>query len=180
MPIRNLVIVTLWLLAIHACNTGQVNNQNTLASPTWVATQDAQDEYLKALNRWQSRHISNYEITVEIFSSVLAPPCSAKVTLKVQNNKLSTMTELETPMPIQLPDKSVIYNPECHDYENYLMEKQFEVVENLLTGKLSKENRNVNWNVKFDAEYGYITELVYVVLGSEATGVISYSNFKQR
>jgi hypothetical protein len=177
--VHTLVIITAWLLLTTACSSKQIIKIYISASPTWVATQDAQQEYSKALERWHSHHLSNYEIIVNIYSSI-STPCSAKATLKVQNNRLLTVTELETPIPIPLPDKSVIFNPECHNYENYLIEKQFEVVEDLLTGKFSNENWNVNWNVKFDAEYGYITELAYVVTGSEATRVVNYSNFTQK
>ena len=171
-----LMIVFLWFLMITAC---QANHEISI-SPTWVATQNAQDEYSKALNRWQSHQISNYEITVEIFSSVAAPPCSTKVILNVQDHNLIAMTELETPMPIQLPDKSLIYNPECHEYENYLVDIQFEEVKKLLMGKLSNGTLSVNWKVKFDTEYGYISELLYGVTGSESIRVVSYSNFIQK
>jgi hypothetical protein len=97
----------------------------------------------------------------------------------VKDRSLFTVKELETPMPIQLPDKSILYNPECHEYGNYLIEKQFEQVMNLLTGKLSNENTNVNWKVKFDTEYGYISELLYSVTGSESIRTVKYSNFIQ-
>lgn len=105
---------------------------------------------------------------------MIAPPCFMKGKLTVQDNKLVETTELETPMPIQMPDGSVMYNPECHVYENYLVIKQFEVVKNLLTGQLPYK-----WNVKFDAEYGYVTELTYTTGGESVKSVI-YSNFEPK
>ena len=170
-----LVIATLWFLAITACKSNQANNQDALASPTWVTTQDVQGEYSNAVNRWQSHHVSNYEITVNISSSVLPPPCSSKVILHVQGNSLFAFAEIETPMPIQSSDGSEINNPECHDYGNYMMEKQFEIIENLLAGKLSYDK----WSVKFDPTYGYITELIFVPRG-EAIRMVNFSNFRQR
>src|SRR5258707_562601 len=169
-PIRFFSFNFLLILLITACSTNNSSPQNILSSPTWVATQDAQNEYSKALKRWQSHNISNYEITVDIFSSMLAPPCFMKGIITVQNNTTVTVREIETPMPIQMSNGNVIYNPECHDYGNYLVTKQFEVVENLLTGQLP-----YRWSVKFDAEYGYITELTYTTSGESAKRVI-YSN----
>jgi hypothetical protein len=99
-----------------------------------------------------------------------------KGVLKVQNNQLVGVTETETPMPIPMPDDSVIYNPDCHEYENYLVPKQFEKVEKLLIGQLPYQ-----WNVKFDPEYGYITELIYTPgEGSESLKEVRYFNFKPK
>ena len=168
------VCAVLLILLTSACVMVNSSDQEVQPSSTWVATQNAQDEFSKALERWRSHDISTYEISVNIFSSFVAPPCFMKGIITVQDNKLLTVTEIETPMPIQMPDGKVIYNPECHEYENYLVTEQFEVVERLLTGKLP-----YNWNVKFDPEYGYVSRLSYAG-GGESAKDVSYFNFKPK
>ena len=168
------VFVIVFILIITACTTIDLSHQDAQSSPTWIATQNAQEEYSKALKRWQSHNISNYQITVDIFSSIAAPPCFIKGILTVQENQLVATTEIETPMPIQMSDGNVIYNPECHVYENYSVAKQFEVVEKLLTGQLPYK-----WSVKFDGEYGYVTELTYIA-GGESAKTVKYFDFEPK
>lgn len=166
------VFAITFILITTACATSNSSHQDTQPSPTWVATQNAQQEYSEALKRWQSHNISNYQITIDVFSSMLAPPCSVKGTLTVRENNLVATSEIATPMPIQMPDGSVMYNPECHVYENYLVMKQFEIVEKLLAGQLP-----YHWNVKFDEEYGYVTELTYAA-GGESLKTVKYFDFE--
>jgi uncharacterized protein DUF6174 len=168
------VCVLLLILFTSACATINSSLEEVQPSPTWVATQNAQDEYPRALKRWQSHGISSYEISVDIFSSFVTPPCSMKGTITVQDNNLLTITEIETPMPIQMSNGEVIYNPECHEYQNYLVIEQFEVVEKLMTGQLP-----YHWNVQFDPEYGYVTKLTYAN-GGESVKDVSYFNFKPK
>ena len=163
-----------FILITMACAAINSSDQDTQPFPTWIATQNGQEEYSKALKQWQSHNFSNYQITIDVFSSMLAPPCSVKATLTVRENNLIATSEVVTPFPIQMPDGSVMYNPECHDYENYLMPNQFEIVEKLLTGQIP-----FGWNVKFDQEYGYITELTYANDG-ESLKSVKYFDFVPR
>jgi Family of unknown function (DUF6174) len=154
LPFRAAIVTVLLFLTLSECTSFSTTDLS--AQPTYarVATQNVSDEYSKALNRWQQHGISSYEITVSAFSSVLAPPCSIKTTLIVQDNKLVATSDIETPVPVQMPTGAVIYNPECQDYERYLVTEQFKMVELLLADQSAYP-----WKVNFDPEYGYITEL---------------------
>ena len=162
------------ILSIASCTTSSSSLQEVQPSPTWIASPEIQKTYIDARDRWQSLNVSNYAITVDVFSSRLAPPYSAKVTITVQDNKLVATHEIETPMPVQLLDGRVVYNPECHEYEDFLVTKQFEVVEKLLAGELPYQ-----WNATFDAEYGFVTEL-NLFIGGESTTIVSYSDFQPK
>ena len=172
--LNHFMTICLGFSMITACATSDPTRQETQSAPTWVVTQNAEDEYSKALERWESHKVSSYEITVNIFSSFLSPPCLAKATLTVRQNKLMEIHETETPIPIQIPDGNILYNPECHDYENYLVTKQFEIIKKLLTGELPYK-----WGASFDSEYGYIQELTFATDG-ESMKSVSYFNFSPK
>jgi hypothetical protein len=165
------VFAIAFILITMSCAAINLFDRDTQPVPTWIVTQNGQAEYSKALKQWRGHNISNYQITTDVFSSMLAPPCSVKATLTVRENNLIATSEIVTPIPIQMPDGSVMHNPECYVYENYLVANQFEFVEKLLTGQLP-----YSWNVKFDQEYGNITELTYATDG-ESLKIMKYFDF---
>jgi hypothetical protein len=168
------IISVFFALLQSACNTGNSIGRNPQTTPSSVATQDAFQEYFLALDRWRNHHISDYELTVAVFSSMLPPPCSLKVILIVQDSELSDFRLIETPMPIELLNGKTIYNPECQDYESLGVEAQFKVVERLLMGQES-----VNWQVRFDPKYGYVADLS-ITTGGESMRHVQFYDFKAK
>ena len=141
---------------------------------TATPTASYQEIFLESLGLWQSNRIPDYQITVDVFSSYAAPACRMKAVLTVRNNKLIHRDELLTPEPIELPNGQSLLNPDCSEYERYLVTTQFEFVDSLLR---NQEHIQI-YKLNFDPTYGYITHLV--IIGGEAVKDITYSDFKPR
>jgi hypothetical protein len=135
-----------------------------ILTATPISVQHVQQEYTKALQRWENKKVVDYEITVDVSSSFIAPPCFIKTVLVVRNNKLSSVNELKTAMPVYSRDKTLLYNPECYNYEQYTISAQFELLDKILKGELNSYSKLVD--VSFDPDYGYITRILF---GSEET-----------
>ncbi|MDR3574413.1 MAG: DUF6174 domain-containing protein [Anaerolineaceae bacterium] len=149
-------------------------DESPILTATPISIQQVQQEYTKALQRWENKKVVDYEITVNVYSSFEVSPCSMKAVLVVRNNKLATINELETEVPLELRDKTLAYNPECHDYEQYTISAQFELLDKILKGELNLDIYKLV-DIHFDPEYGYITHLLF---GSEETVKdIKTSNF---
>ena len=59
-----------------------------------------------------------------------------KAGLIVRNNQLASVNEIEIATPLELRDKTLLYNPECHEYGRYTMSAQFELLDKILKGEL--------------------------------------------
>jgi hypothetical protein len=81
---------------------------------------------------------------------------------------------IETPTPFYTSTGGELYNPECHEYERYLLENQIELVEKLRIGEIK-----LDWRAIFDGNYGHITKLI-VGTGGESVRVVNYSNFRPK
>ncbi len=162
LPYYGIAIIFIVFSVILACSRVVATSQQSV-SATWVPTEHAQGEYVLALNRWNAYHINNYQITVQVFSSLLPPPCSSRFALGVADSRLISVIEIETPQPIELKDHTIVYNPGCHEYARFTPSALFEVIQEIFDGKI----QYTSWRAKFDAKYGYISELVLLYGESE-------------
>lgn len=165
------------LLSIFLAGTACTTNswlQNPHSTPSPVFTESVQEQYTKALARWRGRNIKSYQITVEVFSSRLSPPCQMRAVLTVRNDELAAITNLQTPVPVEAPDGRLLDNPECNDYQQYLVANQFALLNKLLRGEITEKP----YAVKFDASYGYISHLSFGV--GETMRDASFSDFQAK
>jgi len=167
-----LVVVLLWLSG-SSCSVVPLT-QNARPDASLTSTQPIEKKYSDALKKWQDHQIPHYEITVQVFSSLLPPPCQTKAVLFVEDNKLIAVTEIEPPVPLQAPNGKLLYNPECSDYERYLMARQFELLDKLIKGELPERL----YEVSFNADYGYIAHLVFGT--GETMKDIRFSDFEPK
>jgi hypothetical protein len=169
----SVTILVVLALSDSACTQGSPKT-GVYVSTTPVATEFVQEEYGKAQKRWQEHNIVSYNITVEVFSSLIPPPCNSKASINVRDNKLVNVIMTETPIPLQAPDGVLIYNPECNEYDKYLPNRQFELLGKLIAGEMT-ENL---YQVSFNAEFGYIDHLVFGI--GETMREATFSNFEPK
>lgn len=165
-----LILLLIALLASGAgCNNPRVSSRQSLTLTP--ASESNQGKLSEALTIWESRHITDYQITVDIFSSYLAPPCQTQAVLYVKSGNLDGVKMIATPPPVQLPNGRSILNPECSDYSRYVVDTQFKFLSELLQSQFQGEV----YRFEYDPKYGYITHLV--VIGGESTRDVRYSDF---
>ena len=117
--------------------------------------------------------IISYEITVEVISSVLPPTCHAQAILVVKDNTLVDVRKIRTPEANHLPDGKLMLNPQCEEYERYLVTSMFDLVDKL---QHNKQPSGIHISaVKFNPEYGYVTYLR--VFGGESVLEVTTTNF---
>lgn len=145
-------------------------------SPTEVDRKLQDAIFLTELERkqqiWESKQIDHYRVTVSIFSTILAPSCESVANLTVRNGKLDAIAETVTPMAIPINDDQIIFNPQCHLYENYTVEAMMAEVSDILEGKVAWR---MVMDMKFDPEYGFIRYLN--IFGSDSVMTVEYSDF---
>ncbi len=159
----------LFLVISSSCSTASVPEGviQTSTSPS----DSVRSSYNQAREKWESIGITDYNITVDVFSSLLPPPCQMSAILIINDNKLLSVQELVTPAPVQLPDR-IILDPECSDYEAYTINNQLDFVENIVENKLPYEIVALDFN----QNYGYVTHLA--VKKSEAYKEVWFKDFK--
>jgi hypothetical protein len=160
------LFICLLFFGLGTACTNILNPKNVIPTATIVSTATNErlaEEYIVAFERWQSHDIKDYEITLDVFSSVLAPACQMKSTLKVEDDTLVHVVELITPEPYQLPNSETILNPECSEYDRYRITSLFDLVGTILGGEYML-GRHIQ-DARFNLEYGYITYL-YIVGGN--------------
>ncbi|MBK9008615.1 MAG: hypothetical protein IPM31_16690 [Anaerolineae bacterium] len=166
------ILATLFLVINSSCSAVY---PTTTITKTSTSPDSIRDSYNDAREKWNTGGVVNYNITVDVFSSILPPPCQMIATLVVMDNKLFSIQELVTPVTIELPENQSIQNPECSDYERYTISNQFEFVEDILENSLSYEISSI----EFDSDYGYISHLVITTKG-EAYKEVLFTDFNIR
>jgi len=167
---RIIFFVGLLLLFCIACST-----EDTPPILTTISTQENSliDRYTHAIQQWQARQIDDYEITVNMYSSLLTPPCHMRVTLVVEDNVIKNVTVISTPEAVKLSDGQLLTNPICVDYDKYRITSTFELLDLLLHSNQDRVDE-----VRFDPEYGYITYLRTSI--GETMQEIKISDFKPK
>jgi hypothetical protein len=169
----SLFLIWLSLLGFGVACTSTTDSANLAPIVTTSSFEKSvKEEYLEALERWQTHQITGYEITVDVFSSFLSPACHMQATLVVQDDILVDVREITIPKANQLPDGKLISNPQCSEYERYRITSTLNLVDTFFHKKPSGEHIH---DVRFDSEYGYITYLS--IIGGESTLEINTSNF---
>lgn len=146
----------------------------TVATTLEKTKEFIEEEYVSAIERWQVHQLTSYEITVEVFSSLLAPSCQMQATLIVEDNALIGVREIATPEVFQLPGGKLVSNPECSEYERYLIPNMFNLVDALLH-KRQAAGEAIR-QIEFDSQYGYISYLNFTS-GGESTTKVTTTNF---
>lgn len=169
----SLFLICLSLLGFVVACTSTTNSTNLTPIPiTSSFEKSIREEYLEALERWQTHQITGYEITVDVFSSFLAPACHMQATLVVQDNILVAVKEITTPEANQLPDGELISNPQCSEYGRYRITSILNLVDTFINKKPSGEYIH---DLRFNSEYGYVTHLS--IMGGESILEVNTSDF---
>lgn len=174
MKINILLPTMATLLLVMSTSCSLVYTPNFIEATSTSASTSIRSSYNQAREQWKSKSIANYNITVDVSSSLLPPPCQMSATLIVIDNRLISAHELVTPIPLELPDNQLIQNPECSDYERYTIANQYDFVKEILENNLPYEILSL----EFDPDYGYISHLV--IATGEAYKEASFTDFNIR
>jgi hypothetical protein len=169
---RLAVLLVALLTFCVSCDNPSVSTHPPISLTATLAS--TQGKFVQALNIWESHHIADYQVTVDVFSSYAAPACETKAVLSVRNGILDNVKAIVTPQPAILPNGQTIFNPDCADYSKYVIDTQFKSIGGLLQSPFHTEV----YLFEFNEEYGYMTHLV--VVGGESTRDVRYSDFIQR
>jgi Family of unknown function (DUF6174) len=163
------ILAILFLVITSSCSTAY--SSETVPKTSTSSPDSIQGSYNQARDKWKGKKIVNYDITVDVFSSLLPPPCQMRTVLQVRDGKLFSVQELVTPVPIQSSENQLVRNPECSDYERYLVVNEFEFVEAILDNRLPYKITTI----EFDPDYGYISHLT--IEKGEAYKEILFTDF---
>jgi hypothetical protein len=165
---RKIVAVIVIILGIASCRNAPEHTAEFASQG-----EDTYTQYSVARQNWQSRSVANYQITVQVFSSILAPPCSSEFVLVVEEGEKVNVLETATAEAIQIQDNKM-QNPQCANYERYTVSAMLNEIALLLDEP--KVSQVIE--VSFDQEYGYIESFHIHYENSEAVKDVVYSDFK--
>ena len=163
----------LYPVVLFLCISCSTENNPPVLTTTGTQENSLIDKYTRAVQQWQARQIDDYEITVNMYSSYLSPPCQMRVTLVVEDNHIVNIEIISTPEAVKLPDDQLLTNPICVDYDEYRISSTFESLDILLHSDQDRVDE-----IRFVPEYGYITCLRTSF--GESMEEIKISNFKPK